>query len=508
MPTTEDLLTPIAETRLGGEVISFDQGKSAFLSMVKKTTFGVDRVDIQGAGAAYRFRRVVRQGITGTGRFMSNLGPSVQQVGGTTAFYNEMRTFPNPLMSALHGHGVLTGYLTEYRGVLTLDKSTLEQTELDVVRVGFIDDLFKGQALGVSLQRIANVFTPSATTRHICAIEDVVLGGTPSGSQVTFRPTEGNEMLLSEGQQIQFYGTDGTSVCSRHTTTGLDDFGAVMVVTGIDNTTGLVTAISKSGANLCNISGNAVVDGDIVVHLGQLRGGAGTGASPTGTPESFGMYGLVDSLVNTGNIFGLSTATFNRLKSFIEPNLGGPWTEDEADVFVTWYNRWHSEMPIDIFLITPGIKLAMAQATKGLFTADRTGQPYEIVGGHVLEPHVIGGRKVSYVVEPYQRKGTVIGLHMGGGNYEMLMQPATASTGKRMTIGFDSDQGLEVEVEMHQKAQGPNSAFQVVMYCPPGGGPATPTDMRAMYFVSRSNVWPKHLPGILVMGVSERNLSL
>lgn len=501
MPTTEDLLGPIAIEEISRRVQFDEMISDPLLALLERSASGVEKLDLQGGGQAFRYQRVVGIGKSGVARHVKPLGPSVQDVHVSTKYLNEVRTYPSALESTLPGMDRLVGYLAELRGNIAMEESILMADKLTSVIASYVDMILDSAAHPISLLKTAHLHTPSSLTRHVCSIQSVSIGGTPAGSEMSFVPVEGNEQLFTEGQVYQIYYSDGTFVLCRHTTTGEDDPNAEAICIGVDYTTRRVYLKSRYGNNLFNVTGNVCAAGDIVVHRGELRGGAGTGSSPTGTPEAFGCNGIVDFLVNSGLLFGLSVDTWHRHKSIIETNLGGPWNEDDADLFMAWYLRKHGKYPLDMLFMTQGILLAYQQTMKGMFIADRTGVPAQIKGGHTILPHTIMGKTVNYSATGFMRAGFIVGLYMKNGNFQMLVPPSPGNETGDARIGAD------IMFKRLGKAGG--GLFRPVGISPPNGGAVQFSDLQEAPFVHRYNIMPTwHMAGMLIGGVTERNLSL
>ncbi len=500
MPTVEDLFSPIATEELSRRIMVTEQELDPFLAKLERSARGVEKLDLQGGGQSFRYQRVVGLGKAGVARHVKPLGPSVSRVHTSTSFFNEIRAYPSALESTIPGYDRMVGNLAELRGNIAIEETMLMADKLTSVITSYIDRIMDSVALALDLLKTAHMHTPSSLTKHVCSLSSIVSGGTPSGSELSFVPTEGNEMLLTEGQSYQVYYSDGTNILHRHTGTGLDDTSIEAICIGVDPTTRRCYLKARSGTNIFAITGNLVANGDILVHRGELRGGAGTGTSATGTPEAFGPNGFVDFLVNSGNLFGLSVDTYHRHKSIIETALGGPWNEDEADKFLAWYDRWHRKFPIDSLFMTQGALLAYQRTMKGMFIADRSGKPAKIKGGHIVLPHTHNGRLVDYSATGYMRAGFIIGLYMANGNFEMLVPPSPGDESGDARIGADVQ---------FKRLGGSGGLFRPVGIAPPNGGAVLFSDLREAPFVHRYNIMPTwHLAGLMVGGVDEINLSL
>lgn len=498
--TVEDLFTPVATEELSKRIMTTGQELDPFLAELERSSRGVEKLDLQGGGESFRYQRIVGLGKSGVARHVKPLGPSVSAIHTSTSFFNEIRAYPSALESTIPGFDRMTGNLAELRGNIAIEETMLMADKLTSVITSYVDRILDSVALGLDLLKTAHIHTPSSTTRHVCTLGSITVGGTPDGSEVSFVPAEGNEMLMTEGQSYQVYYSDGTYVLCRHTSTGTDDPTIEAICTGVDPTTRRVYLTARSGVNIFKVTGNLVANGDILVHRGELRGGIGTGSSPTGTPEAFGCNGYVDFLVNTGNLFGLSVDTYHRHKSIIDTSLGGPWNEDEADKFLAWYDRWHRKYPIDKLYLTGGALLAYQRTMKGLFMADRTGKPAKIKGGHMILPHTHNGRQVDYSATAYMRTGYIIGLYMANGNFEMLVPPSPGDESGEARIGADVQ---------FKRLGGSGSLFRPVGIAPPNGGAILFSDLREAPFVHRYNIMPTwHLAGMMIGGVDEINLSL
>lgn len=500
MPTFEDLYAPIATEDLSRRIMTTEQENDPFFARLQRSARGVSRLDIQGGGTSFRFQRIVGMGKAGVARHVKALGPEVNQLHVSTSYMDEIRGYPSALESTIPGFDRMAGHLTEMRGNIAAEETMLMADKLPSVVTSYFDRMLDSISLALELLKTAHMHTPSSLTKHVCSLSNVVAGGTPSGSEVSFVPTEGNEVTMTEGQVYQIYHSDGTFVGCRHTATGQDDPSVEAVCVGVDPITRRVYLKSRYGNNIFAVTGNLVADGDILVHRGELRGGAGIGASPTGTPEAYGPYGFVDFLVNSGNLFGLSVDTWHRHKSFIEPNLNGPWNEDDADRFLMWYDRWHRKYPIDTLFMTPGALLSYQRTMKGMFIADRTGTVAKIKGGHTIMKHTHNGREVEYSPTPFMRASFIIGFYMANGNFEMLIPPSPGDESGEARIGAD------VEFKRFGSTKG---LFRPVMISPPGGGPNIYSDLREAPFIHRYNIMPTwHLAGLMVGGADETNLSL
>jgi len=506
MPTVEDLLAPVAVEEVSRRVMTTEQELDTFSAELERSSTGVEALDIAGSGTSYRYQRIVGLGKSGVARFVKPLGPEISKPHTSTAFFQEARTYPGAMESTIPGFDRMVGFLAEMRGNLAIEETMLMTDKLKSVVVSYIDRILDSVSFAVSLSKVAHMHTPSSLTKHICTLSNVVVAGTPNGSEMSFVPAEGNEVLMTEGQTYQVYQTDGVSVGCRHTSTGLDDPTTEALCVGVDNTTRRVYLQSRYGNNIFAVAGNLVIDGDILVHRGELRGGNGIGTTPTGTPEAFGPNAFVDFLVNTGLLFGLSVDTYHRHKSLLEPNLGGPWTEDEADKILSWYDRWHRKYPINRLYMTSGVLLAYQRTMKGMFMADRTGVPAKIKGGHIILPHTHNGREVGYATTPHQRAGLIIGLYTANGNFQMLVPPSPGDESGDARIGAD------ISFKRFGSPSGgfPSGLFRPVSIAPPGGGgQVLYSDLREAPFVHRYNIMPTwHLAGIMVGGVDEINLSL
>ena len=505
MSTTEDLYSKIAVQDMSNRVMTTEQELDPFVALLERSARGVEKLDLAGGGNAFRFQRIVGIGKAGVARHVKPLGPSVTSVtSGSTSvssYFNEVRTYPSALESSIPGFDRMTGYLAEMRGNIAIEETILMADKLSSVLVSYLDRILDSTALALDLLKVAHIHTPSSTTRHVSTLSSVTAAGTPSGSEVSFVPLEGNEMLCTEGQSYQIYGTTGTYVGCRHTATGEDDPSVEAICIGVDPTTRRVYLKSRTGSNIFSITGNLVAAGDILVHRGELRGGAGIGSSQTGTPEAYGPYGFVDFLVNTGNLFNLSVDVWHRHKSIIDTSLGGPWNEDEADKFLMWYGRWHKKYPISNLFMTGGALLAYQRTMKGMFIADRTGVPAKIKGGHVIMPHTHLGQSVGYSATGYMRAGWIIGLYMENGNFEMLVPPSPGDESGDARIGSD--------IQFKRYGSTGKGLFRPVGVAPPGGGAVLFSDLREAPFVHRYNIMPTwHLAGLMIGGVDEINLSL
>lgn len=503
MPTVEDTFTVVAREKIAQGAQFTAQEMDPFFAMVKRSAKGVTPIGIE-SGNGFSFQKVVGLGMGGALRHVGTVGPATLNTADPMTFLNEMQTFPAATESVIPGYKRMKGFLSQLRGNIALELQMLRMNAIGDLVTDVINDVLDGVSMRITLHRLASFYTPSTLTKHICEVTNWTVSGTPSGSIGSFIPKERNEMLFHEGHILQFYSSNGTNVGCRHTATGQDDPAVRCIVRSVDNITQKVEVYVADGSNKLAISGNAVADGDIVVHHGQLSGGNGIGSSPTGTPVAHGAYGLVDWLINTGFILGVDTSQFHRLKSVKTPDLDGPWTEEEADKHLMWYSRWHRRFPITDLFMTGGAILSHKKTMLGIFRADRTGKPVEIVGGHTSISHVHNGRTVNYHETPYMRKGFIVGLYLTN-NFQMLHPPApqnVPTTSERM--------GNDVEFLLGGTApgQGPKSIFRSVSWCPPGGGAAEPTLTLEAPFIIWYNLWPmRHLPGIMVGGVSETNWS-
>jgi hypothetical protein len=500
--TVEDLFGPISVEEVSKRIMTTEQELDPLTAEIQRSSSGVEALDLQGSGVAYRYQRIVGLGKAGVVRHVKPLGPRITEVHTAASYFSEARGYPSALESTLPGHDRMVGYLAEMRGNLAMEDTILAADKLNSVVASYLDRVLDSVALGIDLARIAKMHTPSSTTRHICTLASIVASGTPDGSEVSFIPAEGNEMLCTEGQSYQIYHTNGagTTVGCRHNTTGADDPTIEAICIGVDPMTRRIKLKSRTGANIFKITGNTVASGDILVLRGELRGGMGIGSSPTGTPEAFGSNGIVDFLVNTGDLFGLSVDKYHRHKSYIISDLGGPWNEDDAARILRTYDRWHRKYPINRLYLTPGAILAHERTMKGLFTADRTGKPAKIKGGHVLMTYTHGGREVGYAPTDYMRSGYAVGMYMANGNLQMLVPPSPGDESGEARIGADIQ---------FKRFGGGKGLFRPVSIAPPGGGPVMFSDLKEAPFVSRYNymvVW--HLAGIMVGGLQEIDLSL
>lgn len=491
MATVDDVLSIAIPSKLLPTVEFTRQKKDPWMARLIRTSTGAFRLGYDTSN--WYFRKTVGMGLGGTVRYLSGTSPAILSGAQPMTVPTEVRTFPSPMETVQPGYDYVVGRIAEMKGNIAIDVRTLMANSTDGNITDHYQNMMDGVALNITLTQASALYTPSSTTRHICTVASWTLVDANNGS---FIPAEGNEVLFHEGQYVQMYlPNTATTVQHRHTALGTDDSSVQIMVMGVDPTTRRVYVRDVAGLGRLNLAGNAVADGDLVVHRGQLSGGASGG----GTAAAVGPYGLVDWIINTGSLLGvLDTSRFLRLRSFIRNSLGGPWTEQEADRMLTFYNRWHDK-PITDLYTTPGVLLAYKDTMLGMFRADRTAEPARIVGGHVADTHIYNGKKVNYWATPYMRSGTMIGMYMGGGNVMEIAPPPDPTT--KSGAGF----GREVEFAAWAESSY-KSIFRRVSVAPPGGGPNVMSELMEAPFTIRHQWFPfETVVGLMVGGITESN---
>lgn len=493
MPTNETVLSEIMPQKLAFGMFYQERIRSPVMADLRITSDGVSQVNLSSTGG-WKFERALGLGLGGAMRFVNTSGPGIVSGAQPLMVMNETQLYPSPMESVQPGYDAMTGYLAKLRLVVAFDEAVLQAQQSDNILTDHVRKTIEGTELNFALHKLSKLFTPSATTRHICSTTSTTV---VDANNISFIPSEGNEVLFREGQMVQFYDVPSAGLVShRHTPDGSDDASVRIMVMAVDPTSRRVYVKDIDGLGRLQITGNLTADGDIVVHQGELSGGGAVGVG--GTAVAYGPYGFVDWLVNTGNILGVSTSTFQRLKSFIKANLAGPWTEDEADLIFTWFNRWH-EHKIDRLYTTPGVIVAHRRTFAGLYRADRTNQAPKMVGGHRGVTYVHDGREVTYLSDPHMRSGTLIGQYVGNGNIEMMVPPLDPTKS-----GGPSPFGSMVRFKEWGAGAYKSIFHPVAAFSGSAGAAQMSTLMEAVASVEYQ-MWPQVLPGILILGATEVN---